>query len=217
MFRIAGNGRISGDSIVGCYLRGTNTVIPTYSQGDNVHHYNAAVITRDYVDDFFLAGNTFDRWLGQAAFQTMGNIDGGHGDQIIYNTFKSCGLYGAVFVAHQNGLMANNTLVDCAAGVENDNATQLSGGNVLDSNTLTCVYGYGAPDMQACTLLTGGGTVNGANYSTNIVRNNSVSGVSLSSGFQGANGSRLIIGKGWGVLAAQYTNNSCTNGCGVTP
>ncbi|MBC7741919.1 MAG: hypothetical protein H7061_06965 [Bdellovibrionaceae bacterium] len=149
-------------------------------------------------------------------FQTYGAVDGGRGDKIIYNTFKSCGYYGPVFTAHQNGLIANNTMVDCAAGVENDDAGQLTGGIIIENNTLACIYGYGGADMGACAMLTGGATPN-ADYTTNIVRNNSVTGISNSLGFQGVQGSRLIGGRNWGAKGAQYTNNVCNNGCVYTP
>lgn len=209
-------GRLTGDSIVNCYFLGTNTVAPQADWINNGKHYNIPVQTQDRVDNFFLAGNTFDRFWGQSMFQTYGATDGGSGDKIIFNTFKSCGYYGPVLAAHKNGLIANNKMVDCATGVENDNMTQVNGGNIIENNTLTCVYGYGGADMGACAMLTGG-VAAGADNRTNIVRNNTVSGSSSSAGFQGARGSRVIIGLSWGVLAAQYSNNSCTNGCVVTP
>jgi hypothetical protein len=113
--------------------------------------------------------------------------------------------------------MAHNTLVDCAMGVENDNSTQIDGNNIMEYNTLGCVYGYGGPDMGACAMLTGGATTNGASYTTNIVRYNVVTGTSNGQGYQPAEGSRLISGSGWGVPAAQYIGNTCNNGCTFTP
>jgi hypothetical protein len=71
--------------------------------------------------------------------------------------------------------------------------------------------------MSSSVMLTGGVAGN-ADYSTNIVRNNTVSGKSNAQGFKGANvPSRTIIGKNWGIKAAQYSNNTCTSGCLVTP
>jgi len=212
VFSAPSGARLSGDSIVNCNFLGTNSVAPQADWNTPVKHYNTPVTTYDRVDNFFLAGNTFDRFWGQAMFQTYGSVDGGSGSKIIYNTFKSCGYYGVAFVAHRNGYAAHNQLTDCAAGVENDNTTQYGGGNVLEYNTINCVYGYGGPDMHACAMITGG-VAGGADYSSNIVRNNSVSGVSSSSGFQGSHPSIIIIGLNWGVKAAQYSNNSCTNGC----
>jgi hypothetical protein len=209
--------RSSGNSIVNCHFFGTNTLAPQANWNDSGLHFNIPVQTNDRVDNFFLAGNTFERFWGQSMFQTYGAVDGGTGDQIIYNTFKSCGYYGPVFTAHKNGRIANNTMVDCAAGVENDNSTQFTGGIIIENNSLSCIYGYGGPDMGACTMLTGGATSNGADYRTNIVRNNTIQGVSSSSGFQGAQGSRLIGGASWGALSSQYSNNTCNNGCTFTP
>ena len=155
-------------------------------------------------------------------FQTSGSYDGGHGDQITYNTFKNCGYYGPVFVAHINGYIGHNTSIDCAIGVENDAVTpaQLSGGNIIEYNTLSCIYGYGAPDIGACTTLSGGATIGGQDYSTNIVRNNAVSGTANASGAHPGSPSYILIGSNpnWGgAIAAQYSNNTCTNGCQTIP
>jgi hypothetical protein len=89
----------------------------------------------------------------------------------------------------------------------------MSGGNIIEYNTLTAVHGYGAPDMNDSVMLTGGVAGN-ANYSTNIVRNNTVSGVSDSSGFEGA-GRPSAIWQRSPYGAAQYSNNTCGSGCQV--
>jgi hypothetical protein len=212
--------RVTGASIAKCTFIGTNTSPPTTDWNNPAKHWNIPVHARDRVDNFVLIGNTFDRFYGQAMFQTgWGGVDGGHGDYIAYNTFKNCGYYGPVFVAHTNGYMGHNTLTDCSMGVENDISTppQNSGGNIFEYNTLTCIYGQGAPDMATCAMLTGGST-GGSNYSTNIVRNNTVSGVSNASGAYPGSHIFIIIASRWiGSLAAQYYNNSCTNGCSVQP
>jgi len=205
-------GTLSGDSIVNCSFIGANTVAPQYYDND-ARHYDIAVQTQDRVSNFMLAGNTFGQFFGQSAFQTYGAVDGGSGDVIEYNTFKSCGYYGPALVAHRNGYMGHNQLIDCAMGVENDDASQMSGGNILEYNTLTAVHGYGAPDMHDSVMLTGGVAGN-ANYSTNIVRNNTVSGVSDSLGFQGA-GRPSGIWQQSPTGAAQYYNNTCGSGCRV--
>lgn len=205
LFMYTSSGTLSGNSIANCHFIGTNTVAPQYDGVDVNKHYNIPVKTQTGVSNFFLAGNTFERFWGQSMFQTYGAFDGGSGDQIIYNTFKSCGYYGPVFVAHKNGYMAHNTLVDCAMGVENDNATQYSGGIVIEYNTLTAVHGYGAPDMGASVMLTGGGA-GSSDYSTNIVRNNTVSGKSDITGRP----SEIYEAA---VYPAQYVNNTCGTGC----
>jgi hypothetical protein len=218
MFNYVANAgsRLTGNSIVNCTFIGSNTVAPKADWNDSGKHYNIPVQTQERVDNFFLAGNTFERFWGQSMFQTYGPIDGGSGDQIIYNTFKSCGYYGPVFTGHKNGLIAHNTLVDCAAGVENDDTKQFTGGNVIEYNQLSCVYGYGGADMGACAMLTGGATANGADYRSNIVRYNTIQGSSNGAGFQPAHGSRLIGGSDWGALASQYITNTCNNGCFYT-
>jgi len=126
---------------------------------------------------------------------------------------------GPVFVAHINGYIGHNTAIDCAVGVENNDSGQLSGGNIIEYNTLTTIYGKGPVDMESATTLSGGCTVaNSANYSTNIVRHNAVSGISNAQGYHPNQPSRIYICTKWiGAYAAQYTNNSCTNGCQVIP
>ena len=212
--------RLTGVSIAGCYFLGTNTSPPTTDWNNPTKHWNIPVQTRDRVDNVIIIGNTFDRFYGQAMFETYGVVDGGHGDKIIYNTFKNCGYYGPVFVAHTNGYIGHNTMIDCAAGVENDNVTppQLTGGNIIEYNTLSCIYGYGAWDMNACAMLTGGASYD-QDYTTNIVRNNSISGVANSSGAHPGFPSLIIIGTRWGarIHPAQYINNTCTNGCQIIP
>ncbi|CAN7453128.1 hypothetical protein LJR267_003075 [Paraburkholderia hospita] len=206
----------TNDSIVECNFVGANTAAPQYYNNDN-RHWDIPVETTGPVSNFFLAGNSFKQFFGQSMFQTYGAPNGGSGDKIIYNTFASCGYYGPVFVAHTNGYIGHNTVTDCAVGIENDNTTQATGHNVIEYNTIKAVYGYGAPDMTSSVMLTGGVAAS-ADYSTNIVRNNTVSGTSNAQGFRGANiPSRTIIGKNWGIKAAQYSNNTCVTGCSVTP
>jgi len=204
-------GTLTGDSIVNCNFLGANSIAPYYTNND-ARHYNIPVQTQDRVSNFFLAGNTFTQFYGQSMFQTYGSIDGGTGDIIEYNTFKSCGYYGPVFVAHTNGYIGHNIMIDCAAGVENDNASQKTGGNIIEYNTLTAVYGYGAPDMNASVMITGG-VAGGADYSANIVRNNTVSGTSNGHGSQPSHPSMIIEMTPGG--SPYYVNNTCGTGCTV--
>jgi hypothetical protein len=210
--------RLTGVSIANCIFIGTNTVPPTTDWNNPVKHWNIPIQTRDRVDNVVIINNTFDRFYGQAMFETYGVVDGGHGDQISYNTFKNCGYYGPVFIAHTNGYIGHNTVIDCAVGVENDVVTppQLTGNNIIEYNTISCIYGYGAPDMAACAMLTGGASYD-QDYTTNIVRNNSISGVANAQGAHPGYGSFIIIGTRWGprIHPAQYINNSCTAGCQI--
>ena len=203
---------LTGDSVANCAFVGSNTVAPRFFL-DDARHYNIPVETRDRVSRFILIGNTFTRFFGQAMFQTYGDVDGGSGDIIAYNRFESCGYYGAVFVAHRNGYIGHNVSIDCALGVENDNPKQLSGGNLIEYNQITAVHGYGAPDMGAAVLLTGG-TAGGANYSTNIVRYNTVAGVGQKPSSLVATLPSIIWQKASGG-AAQYLKNTCVKGCKV--
>ncbi|MGF6740918.1 glycosyl hydrolase family 28-related protein [Paraburkholderia atlantica] len=204
---------LTGDSIANCVFEGTNSAAPRFILDDDALHYNIPVETRDRVSDFTLVGNTFRRFFGQAMFQTYGEVDGGSGDVIAYNRFESCGYYGAVFVAHRHGYIGHNVLIDCAVGVENDNAQQLGGDNVIEYNDVRAIHGYGAPDMGASVLLTGG-TAGDADYSTNIVRYNTVMGVSKKAYFSFTTRPSIIWQKAGGG-AAQYRQNTCVRGCKV--
>lgn len=204
---------LTGDSIANCVFVGSNDVAPRFILGDDALHYNIPVETRDRVSDFTLVGNTFRRFFGQAMFQTYGELDGGSGDIIAYNRFESCGYYGAVFVAHRHGYIGHNVLIDCAVGVENDNPQQFGGGNLIEYNVVRAVHGYGAPDMGASVLLTGG-TAGDADYSTNIVRYNTVMGVSQKAYDSVATLPSIIWQKAVGG-AAQYWQNTCVRGCKV--
>ncbi|MGF6769058.1 hypothetical protein P3T18_001528 [Paraburkholderia sp. GAS199] len=214
MFEIVSldEGTLSGDSIANCVFVGANTAAPRYFDGD-ARHYNIPVQTQDRVSNFMLIGNTFSRFFGQAMFQTYGRVDGGSGDVIAYNRFESCGYYGAALVAHRNGYIGHNVLVDCALGVENDAPSQMSGGNVIEYNHLSVVHGYGAPDMKASAMLTGG-TAGGADYSGNVVRYNTVSGRSQRKQDSGSGLPSFIWQKASGG-AAQYLQNTCVDGCEV--
>jgi hypothetical protein len=208
----------SNDSIVGCNFVGANTAAPAFYYND-ARHYDIPVETYGVVSNFFLAGNSFKQFFGQSMFQTYSPTNGGSGDVIEYNTFASCGYYGPVFDAHTNGYIGHNQLVDCAIGVENDNTSQATGNNIIEYNTIGVVYGYGATDMQSSAMLTGGVT-QGVNYSTNIVRNNVISGTSNGLGFLGKKlPTRLLNGSSWGNVPhpAQYLNNTCGTGCIFTP
>ncbi|MFL9922550.1 hypothetical protein PQR75_46505 [Paraburkholderia fungorum] len=211
-----GQNAYQNDSIVECNFVGANTAAPQYYNND-ARHWDIPVETTGPVSKFFLAGNSFKQFFGQSMFQTYGATNGGSGDIVEYNTFASCGYYGPVFDAHTNGYIGHNTVTDCAVGIENDNTGQVTGHNVIEYNTIKAVYGYGAPDMTSSAMLTGGVAAS-ADYSTNIVRNNTVSGTSNAQGFKGANiPSRTIQGANWGEKAAQYSNNTCISGCSVTP
>jgi hypothetical protein len=199
----------TNDSIVNCNFVGANSVAPAFFDKD-ARHYDIPVETYGIVNNFFLAGNSFKQFFGQSMFQTYSPTDAGSGDVIVHNTFTSCGYYGPVFVAHRNGYIGHNVLIDCALGVENDDPGQMSGGNIIEYNQITAVHGYGAPDMGAAVLLTGG-TAGGANYSTNIVRYNKVTGAGSAS----VKTLPSIIWQKASGGAALYLQNTCANGCKV--
>lgn len=204
---------ITGDSVVNCRFLGTNTAAPQYTAADAYKEFNIPVETQNTVNNVFIAGNTFTQFWGQSMFQTFAAVNGGSGDQVIWNTFTSCGLYGPVMIAHTNGYIAHNTATDCAVGVENDNTTQNTGGNIFEFNTLNTIHGIGYTGISAVSNFLTGGAAAAANYSGNIVRNNSVSGVADGLGASPAGRPSSVYQQVNGGSPAQYNFNTCTNGC----
>ncbi|VXA95431.1 conserved hypothetical protein [Burkholderia sp. 8Y] len=191
----ASAGLLVGDSIVNCNFVGANAVKP-HIDFDAPGHWDIPVLTRDNVSNFLLAGNTFRQFYGQAMFQTTG-ANGGSGDRIVFNTFKSCPFYGPVFVGHMHGYVAYNKLVDCTAGVENDHPTDNTGGNIFECNRVSA--------SEAVGSITGGVHGGTSNYSGNIVRYNVVVGENTT----------ITVRPREGGRSAQYYGNSCTKGCRV--
>jgi hypothetical protein len=189
----AGNGALIGDSIVNCNFEGANSPDPVVDW-DAPGHWDIPVKTTDNVSNFLLAGNTFKQFFGQSMFQTTG-ANGGSGDRIIFNTFKSCPLYGPVFVGHLNGYVGYNKIIGCTAGVENDHAEDHTGGNIFECNTVT--------SNAAPGYITGGVYGVNTNYSGNIVRYNAISGYKTG----------ILKEHQEGGRNAQYIGNSCTGGC----
>lgn len=199
---------ITGDSVIGCDWEGSNTEPPGYSPRSQ---WNIPILLSGVVSGALIAGNTFNRWWGQAEVEFYGGGRcGGKGNVVEHNTFRNCGLYGPVIDASLDNTFAHNTLIDCSEGVENDTATQCSGGNVLRDETLTCVFGQGEKSMRLCALLTGGSAA-GGNYSGNTVENNSVSGASR----EGLPSALYKSATGGAPFEARYINNRCTAGCKV--
>ncbi|MFM0053901.1 hypothetical protein [Caballeronia grimmiae] len=189
----AGARALIGNSIVNCTFVGANAVRP-HIDFNAPGHWDIPVLTRGNVSNFLLAGNTFRQFFGQSMFQTTG-ANGGSGDRVIFNKFKSCPLYGPAFVGHMHGYVAYNELVDCTAGVENDDPTDNTGGNILECNRVS--------SSEAVGSITGGVYGGTSNYSGNIVRYNVVLGEKTSIMKEPREGGR----------SAQYYGNSCTKGC----
>jgi hypothetical protein len=191
----AGHGALVDNSIVNCSFEGANTPLPLIDF-KAPGHWDIPVLTRDNVSNFLLAGNSFKQFFGQSFFQTTGS-NAGNGDRVIFNTFTSCPLYGPAFVGHRNGYVAYNRMIGCTAGVENDHATDNTGGNVFECNRITSNGAIGG--------ITGGVQGVRTNYSGNIVRYNVISGPNT-----------LIMKRHEeGGRDAQYIDNACVGGCRV--
>ncbi|MDR5759816.1 hypothetical protein [Caballeronia sp. LZ035] len=189
----AGNGLMLNNSIVGCTFEGANTPKPVVDW-DAPGHWDIPVETNDNVSNFFLAGNTFRQFFGQSMFQT-GGANGGSGDRVVFNTFDNCPLYGPVFVGHRNGYVGYNKAMSCTVGVENDDATQNSGGNVFECNQIT--------SNLSEAKLTGGVYGDRTNYGGNTVRYNTVAGKDT----------WVLIKHQHKGTDAKYLDNVCSGGC----
>lgn len=188
-------GSLTGDSIVNCHFEGANSPDPVVDW-NAPGHWDIPVQTAGDVSHFLLAGNTFSQFFGQSMFQTVGE-NGGTGDRIIFNTFRSCPLYGPALVGHRNGYVGYNRLIGCTAGVENDHAADNTGGNIFECNLVT--------SNSAPGYITGGVQGVNTNYSGNIVRYNIITGDKTG----------ILKKHQEGGRDAQYFDNACTNGCTV--
>lgn len=156
-------GPLTGNSLVGCNFVGAN---PTrIREWERPGHYDIPVQTNGAVDDFVLAGNSFRDFFGQSMFQTEGQ-GGGTGDVLVFNSFANCPLYGIALVGSVNGRIAYNLADNCRMGPENNDATQDTGGNVLECNRM----------INGGNITGGSNGEGGVDYSGNIVRHNILDG-----------------------------------------
>ena len=196
-------GGLTGDSVIGCDWEGANTEPSQFNTTSS--EWNIPIWIAGVANNVLIAGNTFNRWWGQAEVEIYGgDICGGTGNIIEYNTFKNCGLYGPVVDASTNDTIQYNTEIDCSSGVENDNSSQCAGHVVINHEHITAVHGMGYTEMHDSVFLTGG-AAGGGDYRTNLVENSSVSGI-------GTTGLHSAIERS-AKYPAQYVDNACTNGC----
>jgi parallel beta-helix repeat protein len=196
----------TGGHLWGCTFRGPNAGIngkPTFTGGMEWNFFVLVDTINGSGGGVTVQNNVFDGASANSAVQLYGNDATGPvtGCTIDNNEFKHCGYYGVAVVSGTNNHVGSNTLIDCSLGSEADDLGQKNTGNVYENNSLTFVYGNGWLQF----LLTGGAAPSGFNYSGNIVRNNSVQGP----------GSRIYELQPSPGTPAQYSGNTCTNGCSV--
>ncbi len=174
-----------------------------------------------------VAGNSFDGFLGQSELQNYAPMAADNvGSQFLYNSFSNCGLYGGVFTQSLKGRLANNLYVDCSGGVEDDGPGLGGGENVLEHNVLIVINGVGHNERNGYIDTSGyrggvpqaaiftGGAAAAADYSSNIVRFNTVSGSYV---WQGTTyRSRLWRDNNSPSRNANYVGNLCEKGCWYT-
>ncbi|BCQ27199.1 hypothetical protein NK8_53880 (plasmid) [Caballeronia sp. NK8] len=179
-------GPSTGNSLVGCNFVGAN---PTRVRDwENPGHYDIPVQTNGAVDNFVLAGNSFRDFFGQSMFQTEGQ-GGGTGAVLVFNSFANCPLYGIALVGSVNGRIAYNLADNCRMGPENNDATQDSGGNILECNRM----------VNGGNITGGSNGEGGVDYSRNIVRHNVL------------DGGYMQISPPERGKAARYIDNTCND------
>ena len=179
-------GPSTGNSLVGCNFVGAN---PTrIREWDTTGEYDIPVQTNGAVDNFVLAGNSFRDFFGQSMFQTEGQ-GGGTGAVLMFNSFANCPLYGIALVGSVNGHIAYNLADNCRMGPENNDATQDSGGNVLECNRM----------INGGNITGGTNGSGGVDYSGNVVRHNVL------------DGGYMQISPPERGKAARYIDNTCND------
>ncbi|MBC8642534.1 hypothetical protein IAG25_37665 [Caballeronia sp. EK] len=182
-------GPSTGNSLVGCNFVGAN---PTRIRDwDSPGHYDIPVQTNGAVDNFTLAGNSFRDFFGQSMFQTEGQ-GGGTGAVLVFNSFANCPLYGIALVGSVKGRIAYNLADNCRMGPENNDATQDTGGNVLECNRM----------INGGNITGGSNGEGGVDYSGNVVRHNIL------------DGGYMQVSPPERGKAARYIDNTC-NDCGT--
>lgn len=195
----------NGGSISNCHLTGAKSLNANGSATFDVSsQFNFLVSIVDYwgaVSHVTVANNLFENCHGNACVTVYGASGyGASKANIVNNTFKNCGYYGVVVDAGSNISVASNHLTDCSMTFEAQaNPVQ----NVLEYNYLTVTHGNGKSfTLGDSNYLTGG--TNGADYTTSVVRYNTVVG-------NGTPNSISILTQA--SLPSQYINNTCSNGC----
>nr|WP_284504651.1 MULTISPECIES: glycosyl hydrolase family 28-related protein [unclassified Caballeronia] len=182
-------GPSTGNSLVGCNFVGAN---PTrIREWDRPGEYDIPVQTNGAVDNFVLAGNSFRDFFGQSMFQTEGQ-GGGTGAVLMFNSFANCPLYGIALVGSVNGRVAYNLADNCRMGPENNDATQDTGGNLLECNRM----------VNGGNITGGANGEGGVDYSGNVVRHNIL------------DGGYMQISPPTHGKPARYIDNTC-NDCGT--
>lgn len=202
-----------GGSISNCTLVGANNLNPNGSAVFDVSmQFNILVSVVDYwapAGNVKVINNVFENCHGNACVSLYGASGRGVSNtQISYNTFKNCGYFGVVIDAGSNNVASYNSAIDCGMTVANDAANSPNLNNIFEYNYLTVIHGNGrmftTGGVGSNSLYLTGGQSAGADYSSNIMRYNTVVGNGTAGSIGIARASQI---------PAQYLNNSCTGGC----
>lgn len=196
-----------GGSLSNCRISGADAFNVNGSAVFDVNsQYNFLVAIVDYyggpVGNVKISNNIFENCHGNSCISVYGGTTSASNNLITQNTFRNCGHLSVTIDGGTNNTVSYNHLTDCSLAVQNDTVAQPNFNNILEKNYLTVTHGTG---RGTAAYLTGGNSGN-FDYSSNIVRNNTLVG----NGFANS----LFIYEA-APKAAQYDNNLCVMGCAV--
>lgn len=191
MFKGVGN-----SALLGCTLIGTNTK-PTLDS--NQGNYGVEVEASSFVT---LGGNTCANVFGNSCFHiTAGGSTVSDHVTVTHNDLERTGLYGVAIIQGTNCEVSWNIAHDASLGDEANRSTDINQQNIWENNLVSRSLGNGYGDV-----FLSGGVAAGADYSSDTVRNNIVSGTSIHI-HQTCDSSFPTC------RPASYSSNSCTGGC----
>jgi len=193
MFKSASN-----SALLGCTLIGTNTSPTLDSHQGN---YGVEITASSFIT---LGGNTCSHVFGNSCFHitASGSTPSDH-VTVTHNDFERTGLYGVAIVQGTNCGISWNVAHDASLGDEANNPSDTNRQNVWENNAVSRSSGNGYGDV-----FLSGGVAAGADYSTDVVRNNVVSGAQ-------AHIHQTCDSSSPTCRPAIYFGNSCIGGCSV--
>jgi hypothetical protein len=189
---------VGSSALLGCTLVGTN-IKPILDS--NQGNYGVEVEASSFIT---LGGNICANVFGNSCFHvTAGGSTASDHITVTHNDFERTGLYGTAIIQGSNCEVSWNIAHDASMGDEANVSTNRNGDNIWENNSISRSLGNGYGDV-----FLSGGVAAGADYSTDAVRTNIVSGSSMHI-YETCDSSYPTC------RPATYSGNSCTGGCSV--
>jgi parallel beta-helix repeat protein len=167
---------VSSGSLSNCLLQGSNdTLHPTYSRASE---FILPVLIRNSSSNVIIDHNRFQGCPGDACVLVYGDpgTPPNRNITISNNTCLGSGLYCIALVSSLGSKVINNRATDASIGSEADVPVgQVNAYNLFEGNVVKRVNGAGDKALNNNVFITGGAAA-GADYSTNIVRKNTLLG-----------------------------------------